>query len=369
MKTSLPAINTVRKRAPVIISAATGTMLFAALCLATSSTPFCNAYYGASPRGTASVAGDAGRLNAPGAVPQTSSPSQSQGSSLKELPAIEVIDDAPSTTSSSSKGTSQNGAAQASDTSTSGEAAVSSYVWTCGKDYGGIAPDDGSLSEWAPHYFVAHSYGSFGQAILGLKREDQITINGNLVTVEGFVVMPKYSYYNDVMEAVGWDATVFQTCIPDSNSCRFVYARGACSTAKAAEEARAWAGVDTQNQTKTETQGQNRTQTQGLSQVQNQTKASSQTNAQSQSESNAQSQGLNRMTAPMQDSTSRSGVAAQGSSATVVQRTQPSAQQSLPNAALPFPTKTDVPFLNSNPFNVQRSTGANSQRGNQLAQR
>lgn len=120
-----------------------------------------------------------------------------------------------------------------------------SYVWTCGKDYGGVAPGDGSLSEWAPHYFIAHSYGPYGQVILSLEAGDTVTVNGSSVTVEGAVIMGQGCAYEDVMNRVGWDATVFQTCVPDSNDCRFVYARGASSTAAAAAEARQWAGQGT----------------------------------------------------------------------------------------------------------------------------
>ena len=119
-----------------------------------------------------------------------------------------------------------------------------SYEWTCGADYGGIAPEDGSLSEWAPHYYVAHSYGPYGEVILGLEQGDTVTVNGIAVTVEGAVIMPQQCAYEDVMNRVGWDATVFQTCVPDSDDCRFVYARGASSNAAAAAEARRWAGLD-----------------------------------------------------------------------------------------------------------------------------
>ena len=118
-----------------------------------------------------------------------------------------------------------------------------SYVWTCGADYGGVAPDDGSLSEWAPHYYVAHSYGPYGEVILGLEQGDTVTVNGVTVTVEGAVIMSQQCAYEDVMNRVGWDATVFQTCVPDSDDCMFVYARGASSNAAAAAEARRWAGL------------------------------------------------------------------------------------------------------------------------------
>ena len=119
-----------------------------------------------------------------------------------------------------------------------------SYVWTCGADYGGVAPADGSLSEWAPHYYVAHSYGPYGEVILGLEQGDTVTVNGVTVTVEGAVIMSQQCAYEDVMNRIGWDATVFQTCVPDSDDCRFVYARGASSTAAAADEARRWAGQE-----------------------------------------------------------------------------------------------------------------------------
>jgi hypothetical protein len=118
------------------------------------------------------------------------------------------------------------------------------HVWHCGRDFLGLAPADGSLSEWAPHYFIAHSYGPFGQDILSLAVGDAIVVNGSLVTVEGAVSAPKYAPYDQIMEAVGWDATVFQTCIPDTELCLFVYARGATSTLDAANEARAFAGLD-----------------------------------------------------------------------------------------------------------------------------
>lgn len=119
-----------------------------------------------------------------------------------------------------------------------------SYVWTCAKDYGGIAPEDGSLSEWAPHYYIAHSYGPYGEAILQLEPGDVVTVNGTEVTVQGAVDMRKSCTYQEVMSAVGWDATVFQTCVPNSDQNRFVYARGVCSTEQAAQEARRWGGVD-----------------------------------------------------------------------------------------------------------------------------
>ena len=117
------------------------------------------------------------------------------------------------------------------------------HVWYASRDFQGIAPEDGSLSEWAPHYFVAHSFGTFGQAMLGLAVGDAIVVNGSLVVVEGAVTAPKYTAYDQIMDAVGWDATVFQTCIPDTESCLFVYARGASSTLEAADEARAFAGL------------------------------------------------------------------------------------------------------------------------------
>lgn len=130
----------------------------------------------------------------------------------------------------------------ASEEASSTVAHPASYVWTCGADYGGVAPADGSLSEWAPHYYVAHSYGPYGEVILGLEQGDSVTVNGVTVVVEGAVVMSQQCAYEDVMNRVGWDATVFQTCVPDSDDCRFVYARGASSTAAAADEARRWAG-------------------------------------------------------------------------------------------------------------------------------
>ncbi len=119
-----------------------------------------------------------------------------------------------------------------------------SYVWTCARDYGGIAPEDGSLSEWAPHYYIAHSYGPYGEAILQLEPGDIVTVNGNEVTVQGSVELNKSCSYQEVMDTVGWEVTVFQTCIPNSDQNRFVYARGACSTEQAAQEARRWGGLD-----------------------------------------------------------------------------------------------------------------------------
>lgn len=120
---------------------------------------------------------------------------------------------------------------------------VPTYIWSAARNYLGAVPMDGSISEWAPHYYVAHSWGPYGQMILGLSPGHTVLVNNEFVQIQGAVSAPKYTSYNTIMDYVGWDATVFQTCIPNTEDCLFVYARGATSTIGAANEARAFAGV------------------------------------------------------------------------------------------------------------------------------
>ena len=116
------------------------------------------------------------------------------------------------------------------------------YSWECGSDRSALeAPADGSLSEWAPHYYVAHWWGDAGRAISVMRRGDTVEVNGERSVVERSFTMPCWVRYGEVMEEAGWGATVFQTCVPGTDLCLFVSARPHGGAAAAAAEAHAWA--------------------------------------------------------------------------------------------------------------------------------
>ena len=97
--------------------------------------------------------------------------------------------------------------------------------WTAEKDYGAAdARFDGSLTEWNDLYYITHDWSEYGQQILALWNGDHVTVNGRTVTVSWVCNYPKDSYYEEVRALGGNDPVVFQTCYPDSDYNRIVFA-------------------------------------------------------------------------------------------------------------------------------------------------
>lgn len=85
------------------------------------------------------------------------------------------------------------------------------------------ANDDGKLTEWADHYYIAHDWSDFGKQILTMQPDDVASVNGRTFVVQGIFNYPKNSFYEEITYLVGKDATVFQTCYPNSDENRIVY--------------------------------------------------------------------------------------------------------------------------------------------------
>lgn len=76
------------------------------------------------------------------------------------------------------------------------------------------AHDDGSVVEWAPGWFNAHSTSSWGQLMLALEVGDEVMVNGETATVTNLVAVSELMPYEDIREQIaGWDTICFQTCI------------------------------------------------------------------------------------------------------------------------------------------------------------
>lgn len=98
--------------------------------------------------------------------------------------------------------------------------------WTAVPDRGATdARFDGSLTEWNDLYYITHDWSEYGQQILALWNGDHVTVNGRTVTVNWICNYPKDSYYEEVRALAGNESpVVFQTCYPDSNFNRIVFA-------------------------------------------------------------------------------------------------------------------------------------------------
>ena len=97
--------------------------------------------------------------------------------------------------------------------------------WTAAKEYGTTdAKDDGSLTEWADNYYITHDWSEIGQQILSLVPGDVVTVNGRQARVTEVFNYPKDSYYDEIMQLSGKKGIVLQTCYPESDYNRIVFA-------------------------------------------------------------------------------------------------------------------------------------------------
>ena len=77
------------------------------------------------------------------------------------------------------------------------------------------ANEDGSLSEWQQDWYISHDWSDYGIAIANLEPGDAVTVNGSTVLILGRDAWPAGSINWDIFDAIGWDKTVFQTCLGD----------------------------------------------------------------------------------------------------------------------------------------------------------
>lgn len=74
------------------------------------------------------------------------------------------------------------------------------------------AHDDGSINEWAPGYYVAHSTSEAGQAIHASDVGSVIIIDGTPVTIDSRQYRSEYESYEGIRETFGSNCVIFQTC-------------------------------------------------------------------------------------------------------------------------------------------------------------
>jgi hypothetical protein len=91
---------------------------------------------------------------------------------------------------------------------------VSTHTWDDSE-----ANSDGSLSRWKPgyskeggKYFIAHDYGPYGPAIMGLSAGDKVTVDGIEYTIIGYFDIARTGTAEEVRELLGDKVTCFQTC-------------------------------------------------------------------------------------------------------------------------------------------------------------
>ena len=106
---------------------------------------------------------------------------------------------------------------------------VSTHTWDDSE-----ANSDGSLSRWKPgyskdggKYFIAHDYGPYGPAIMGLSAGDKVTVDGIEYTIIGYFDIARTGTAEEVRELLGSKVTCFQTC----NGCYYRVAYGKESSA------------------------------------------------------------------------------------------------------------------------------------------
>ena len=88
-------------------------------------------------------------------------------------------------------------------------------------DYG--AHDDGSIVEWMPGYYVAHSWSDYGKAILGLREGDEVLVSGERLRVSGIHSVGRDVDYEEVrLSFVGTDTVCLQTCLDGTADNRVV---------------------------------------------------------------------------------------------------------------------------------------------------
>ncbi len=96
--------------------------------------------------------------------------------------------------------------------------------WTAPADFGATdARADGSITEWADHYYITHDWSEFGQQILGMRPGDRVTINGTTMVVQGILDYPKDSFYEEITRIADNATLILQTCIPGEDYNRIVF--------------------------------------------------------------------------------------------------------------------------------------------------
>lgn len=96
--------------------------------------------------------------------------------------------------------------------------------WEAAADYGATdAREDGTMTEWASRYYIAHDWSDYGQQILALSIGDTFCVNGVTVEVDGVFNYPKASFLNEVRCVCGDDSYILQTCLPGADLNRIVF--------------------------------------------------------------------------------------------------------------------------------------------------
>ena len=96
--------------------------------------------------------------------------------------------------------------------------------WNARAEFGTTdASEDGSLTEWADHYYITHDWSDYGKQILTMQPGDTITVNNRTFVVSDVCNYPKDSFYDEIVHFAGKEAVILQTCYPDSDENRIVY--------------------------------------------------------------------------------------------------------------------------------------------------
>jgi len=87
------------------------------------------------------------------------------------------------------------------------------YVWNSVESFlTNEAPNYDAIGFWFYHHYIAHSWTSYGQAILALEEGDVLSIDGHMLRVDSFYYGPKGQKAHEVYDIVGRDAWMLQTC-------------------------------------------------------------------------------------------------------------------------------------------------------------
>lgn len=105
------------------------------------------------------------------------------------------------------------------------QGATSHGPWRAKRDYGAAeAKDDGSLTEWADQYYITHYWSEYGQHIRSMVPGDSVTINGTSAIVTRVCDYPRESVYEEVGTLADGATIILQTCEPNTDLNRMVFA-------------------------------------------------------------------------------------------------------------------------------------------------
>ena len=85
------------------------------------------------------------------------------------------------------------------------------------------APADGSLGQWARHWYIAHDGTYYGNQIHTMCENDIVEVDGYRVSIDGVGVFSLTQPVTEITDVTGNDAWWFQVCNPEGGTITVVW--------------------------------------------------------------------------------------------------------------------------------------------------